>query len=91
MPTLLVEATEAWLMLCKRGECVQCLGDAAQEALGNGHEQQRIPLTGRCSKNLLACGQRFGKFPLPDQPPDANQFGRKRRCCRSADIHGHPL
>ncbi len=85
---LLVEAAEARMVSLQRSERVEGIGDATQIPLGDGHEQQRIPLARRLGQQGFARRQRLGKIAPPDQPADAGHFGGAWRCNCIDGVHG---
>ena len=67
MPALLVQPAEARMMplevleLCQRGV------DAAKASLGDGHEQQRIAMIGRCVEQPFTRRDCLRELLLPDE------------------------
>jgi hypothetical protein len=81
MPTFLVKAAEARVMLFERREGVQGVGNPAQEALRDGGQQQRIALIVHTDDQCLSGSEGIGELILPHQSAYRGQFGVDR-------IHG---
>jgi hypothetical protein len=67
MSALLMEPTEARMMPLQIAERLHGVRDAAEIALGDGHEQQGIPLLRRASEQRLSGRERRREIPLPQQ------------------------
>jgi hypothetical protein len=79
MSALLMKATETRMIPLEIGEHLEGVGDAAEIALRDGCEQQRIPLLRRANKQRLSGRERRRELPLPEQCPYPREFGRYLR------------
>ena len=77
-PALLVKTAEARMMPLQGFERAQRIGDPAQIALGDGHEQQRIAVVGCAGEQRPARRQRLGELALSEQRARPRRFGSKR-------------
>jgi hypothetical protein len=77
--TLLVQPAETRLAPFESRERALRRGHAAQQPLGDGHEQQRIPLLRGDLEQRLPCRQRLGKLLLPQHPADPRDVGHRKR------------
>ena len=66
-PRSSIQAAEARVLRFEGRQGRKRVGDAAEEALGDGRAQQRVAFSGRLREQRLRGRQRLGEAALPEQ------------------------